>query len=74
MNPFKSAFVDVFIRERDTAAKFYGGRNDVGGDGVAERGPEADSSHSNDQLGQEQLVWVLWKILKGDGTDVRFIS
>ena len=64
MNPFKSAFVDVFIRERSEAARL------AGGDGVADHGSEANGPQSRDQLGQEQLVWVLWKILKGDGADV----
>jgi hypothetical protein len=53
MNPFRSAFIEVFCREKDEASS--------SGDG--ERGSSTSSEN-------EQLVWVLWKILKGDGTDV----
>ena len=50
INPFRSVFIEVFVRERDAAQI------------EADRGGVSDS---------EQLVWVLWKILKGDGNDVR---
>lgn len=49
MNPFKTAFVDVFTSERDRARE------------CADRGSTSDV---------EQLVWVVWKVLKGEGTDV----
>ncbi|KAL5498280.1 hypothetical protein ACEPAH_2420 [Sanghuangporus vaninii] len=49
MNPFRSAFAEVFLRERDMS-RFE-----------AERGGVNEN---------EQLVWVLWKILKGDGNDL----
>ncbi|TDL26929.1 hypothetical protein BD410DRAFT_783028 [Rickenella mellea] len=49
MNPFKIAFAEVFIRERDHAKS------------EAERNAASEN---------EQLVWVLWKILKGDGNDL----
>ncbi|KAL0952944.1 hypothetical protein HGRIS_007158 [Hohenbuehelia grisea] len=44
INPFKSALLGVFFREREVAMT---------------------SNAAN-----EQLVWVLWKILKGDGNDI----
>ena len=50
MNPFHSALVNTFVKEKEFAAQ------------VA-----ADGGTSPN----EQLVWVLWKILKGDGKDVR---
>ncbi|KIP01847.1 hypothetical protein PHLGIDRAFT_96635 [Phlebiopsis gigantea 11061_1 CR5-6] len=49
INPFHSALVNTFVRERGHAAK-------IAADGGT--GPS------------EQLVWVLWKILKGDGSDI----
>ncbi|KAL5478838.1 hypothetical protein ACEPAI_2115 [Sanghuangporus weigelae] len=49
MNPFRSAFAEVFLREREMS-RFE-----------AERGGVNEN---------EQLVWVLWKILKGDGNDL----
>ncbi|KAI5119255.1 hypothetical protein M0805_007258 [Coniferiporia weirii] len=49
INPFRSAFVEVFARERE------GARVEADRGGVGEN---------------EQLVWVLWKILKGDGNDL----
>lgn len=49
INPFRSAFVEVFNHERDVAKT------------EAERGGVSET---------EQLAWVLWKILKGDGNDV----
>ena len=49
MNPFRTAFIDVFSRERDLAKA------------ASDQGIISDN---------EQLVWVLWKIMKGDGTDV----
>ncbi|THH07603.1 hypothetical protein EW145_g3265 [Phellinidium pouzarii] len=49
INPFRSAFVEVFLREREGARV------------EAERGGVSEN---------EQLVWVLWKILKGDGNDL----
>lgn len=52
INPFRSALVNTFVRERDLAAKIAAD----GGTGAS-----------------EQLVWVLWKILKGDGNDVRIV-
>lgn len=52
MNPFRSAFAEVFLREREMARV------------EAERGGVNEN---------EQLVWVLWKILKGDGNDVYFL-
>jgi hypothetical protein len=53
MNPFRSALVNTFTREREAAAQ------------VA-----ADGRNSPN----EKLVWVLWKILKGDGRDVRALA
>lgn len=52
MNPFKSALVYTFTKEKDIAVK------------VASSGGVSEN---------EQLVWVLWKILRGDGSDVRAI-
>ena len=52
MNPFRSAFAEVFLREREMARV------------EAERGGVNEN---------EQLVWALWKILKGDGNDVCFL-
>ncbi|KAH8114862.1 hypothetical protein DFH11DRAFT_130726 [Phellopilus nigrolimitatus] len=49
INPFRSAFVEVFLAEREGAQV------------EAERGGVSEN---------EQLVWVLWKILKGDGNDL----
>ncbi|EJD05028.1 uncharacterized protein FOMMEDRAFT_120314 [Fomitiporia mediterranea MF3/22] len=49
INPFRSAFAEVFVRERDVS------RAETERGGVSEN---------------EQLVWVLWKILKGDGNDL----
>lgn len=53
MNPFRSAFAEIFLRERDMS------RAEAECGGVSEN---------------EQLVWVLWKILKGDGNDVSFLA
>lgn len=49
INPFHSALVYTFAKEKELAAKI-----------AAEGGASAS----------EQLVWVLWKILKGEGSDV----
>ena len=53
MNPFRSAFVEVFLREREVSRV------------------EAERRGVNEN---EQLVWVIWKILKGDGNDVGSLS
>ena len=50
MNPFRSAFVEVFNLEKEKATSQQ----------------QEDASLG----GREQLVWVLWKILRGDGFDV----
>lgn len=50
MNPFRTVFIEIFLRERGVART------------EAERGGVSET---------EQLVWVLWKVLKGDGGDVR---
>lgn len=49
MNPFRSAFAEVFLREREVSRV------------ESERGSVSEN---------EQLVWVLWKVLKGDGEDL----
>ncbi|KAI0070254.1 hypothetical protein K474DRAFT_1609025 [Panus rudis PR-1116 ss-1] len=49
MNPFRSALLATFIKEKDHAMQ------------VAEEGGISEN---------EQLVWVLWKILRGDGNDI----
>ena len=49
INPFRSAFAEVFLREREVSRV------------ESERGGVSEN---------EQLVWVLWKVLKGDGDDV----
>lgn len=76
MNPFRSAFAEVFIRERDAAAARLSGKVDeelkagvVDKHEVEKGGPALENWE-----GHEQLVWVLWKILKGDGIDVRCAS
>lgn len=70
MNPFKSAFAEVFTRERDAAAS----RAEIGGraDGTSGQQEVSSKTGEDDDKGREQLVWVLWKILKGDGIDVSF--
>ena len=72
MNPFKSAFAEVFTSERDAAAARAGGSPNKEGENPSASGPEHESngSRTEDGDGREQLVWVLWKILKGDGVDV----
>jgi len=49
INPFKSALLVVYIKEREKAITI---------------------SHERGVSPNEQFVWVLWKILKGDGNDV----
>ncbi|KAJ4485351.1 hypothetical protein J3R30DRAFT_3438969 [Lentinula aciculospora] len=59
INPFRSALFMAFVNERERAihaANAHVDTNSVTG------GAETPSS--------EQLVWVLWKILRGDGTDI----
>ena len=51
MNPFKSALVSTFAKEKEQAVR------------VANTGAISEN---------EQLIWVLWKILKGGGGEVRF--
>ena len=58
MNPCQSALVATFTKERKVAIR--------NANAVAD---EAEASFSGTN---EQLVWVLWKILKGDGSDVRY--
>ena len=40
---------------------------------VKEREIAMDIANHGDIGANEQLVWVLWKILKGDGNDVRSV-
>ncbi|KAH9476626.1 hypothetical protein JR316_0010539 [Psilocybe cubensis] len=49
INPFKSALLVAYVREREKAVS------------IANEGGVSPN---------EQFVWVLWKILKGDGNDV----
>lgn len=72
MNPFRSAFAEVFIRERDAAAERLGGKADEEGEAAvaSEHDGGRNGAEAWDEDGREQLVWVLWKILKGDGIDV----
>ncbi len=49
INPFKSALLVVYIKEREKAITI---------------------AHEGGVSPNEQFVWVLWKILKGDGNDV----
>ncbi|KZT05250.1 uncharacterized protein LAESUDRAFT_737602 [Laetiporus sulphureus 93-53] len=49
INPFRSALLATFIKEREDAMQ------------LAREGGSGEG---------EQLVWVLWKILKGDGDDI----
>ena len=49
VNPFKSALLVAYVREREKAVS------------IANEGGVSPN---------EQFVWVLWKILKGDGNDV----
>ncbi|KDR78115.1 hypothetical protein GALMADRAFT_65432 [Galerina marginata CBS 339.88] len=49
INPFKSALLVAYIREREKAVS------------IANEGGVSPN---------EQFVWVLWKILKGDGNDI----
>lgn len=53
INPFKSALLVAYVREREKAVS------------IANEGGVSPN---------EQFVWVLWKILKGDGSDVSSIS
>lgn len=41
---------------------------------VKERDKAIEVTHEGGVSANEQLVWVLWKILKGDGNDVSFRS
>lgn len=49
LNPFKSALLDTFLKERKIAI---------------------ENPNNDDASEREQLVWVLWKILRGDGQDL----
>ncbi|KAF8890807.1 hypothetical protein CPB84DRAFT_1711306 [Gymnopilus junonius] len=49
INPFKSALLVAYVREREKAVS------------IAKEGGVSPN---------EQFVWVLWKILKGDGNDI----
>ncbi|KAF9073976.1 hypothetical protein BDP27DRAFT_1416667 [Rhodocollybia butyracea] len=54
INPFRSALFVTFINEREKAVRI-----------TATSAMTSPASASN-----EQLVWVLWKILRGDGNDI----
>ncbi|KAJ7267797.1 hypothetical protein C8J57DRAFT_1469256 [Mycena rebaudengoi] len=69
INPFKSVLVGTFVKEREKAVRIAGG---VGGQ-QTNGGEQQEVLNSSGQSGvapNEPLVWVLWKILKGDGEDI----
>ncbi|KAJ3974778.1 hypothetical protein EV361DRAFT_865893 [Lentinula raphanica] len=59
INPFRSALLMTFVNEKERAIRAAKAHADAGSIiGVA------------GTTSSEQLVWVLWKILRGDGNDI----
>ncbi|KAJ3751215.1 hypothetical protein DFH05DRAFT_170076 [Lentinula detonsa] len=59
INPFRSALLMTFVNEKERAIRAAKAHVDAGSTiGVA------------GTTSSEQLVWVLWKILRGDGNDI----
>ncbi|KAJ3757261.1 hypothetical protein EV360DRAFT_46392 [Lentinula raphanica] len=59
INPFRSALLMTFVNEKERAIRTAKAHADAGSMiGVA------------GTTSSEQLVWVLWKILRGDGNDI----
>ncbi|KIK66064.1 hypothetical protein GYMLUDRAFT_55925 [Collybiopsis luxurians FD-317 M1] len=67
INPFRSALYMTFVKEREKAIRVASpnasGQTKLGNGG--DTGTAVTGTPSN-----EQLVWVLWKILRGDGNDI----
>ncbi|KAE9397874.1 hypothetical protein BT96DRAFT_966122 [Gymnopus androsaceus JB14] len=59
INPFRSALFVTFVNEREKAVGIANSNGAVNG-----------NIDGRDVSASEQLVWVLWKILRGDGNDI----
>ncbi|KAJ3486933.1 hypothetical protein NLI96_g3887 [Meripilus lineatus] len=58
INPFKSVLLSTFVKEKDKAVA------------STVNNPSATSGVGYQPSDNEQFVWVLWKILRGDGSDI----
>lgn len=64
INPFKSVLLNTFLKEKDKAVA------STVINPSAPSSPTSPTGSGKRPSENEQFVWVLWKILRGDGSDV----
>jgi hypothetical protein len=68
LNPFHDHLLRIFESERVNA--IAAARIKSSFVGSSQRALDSLRARNGTQAGNEQLVWVLWKVLQGEGDDV----